>query len=173
MPEGHRQPALFYQGKNVIPDTDASCFDACIGELDWMQTLTPAEALNWSEYLKLEREKKRKEDRKSGGNAKKARWKLELAPGTIVSSKGEALLYLGSRNSRWHCIREPEQGWRGKSIQLDPVPVESEPQLVSFDLIESIADDMRRSGKPEWQSLGDIIIENLRLEQGEEEQCWI
>ncbi|WP_300911182.1 hypothetical protein, partial [Faecalibaculum rodentium] len=138
-----------------------------------MQTLNPAEALNWSEYLKLEREKKRKEDRKSGGNTKKARWKLELAPGTIVSSKGEALLYLGSRNSRWHCIREAEQGWRGKSIQLDPVPVESEPQLVSFDLIESIADDMRRSGKPEWQSLGDIIMEDLRLEQGEEEQCWI
>lgn len=109
----------------------------------------------------------------SGGNTKKARWKLELAPGTIVSSKGEALLYLGSRNSRWHCIREPEQGWRGKSIQLDPVPVESEPQLVSFDLIESIADDMRRSGKPEWQSLGDIIMEDLRLEQGVEEQCWI
>lgn len=173
IPEGHGQPALFCQGKNVIPDTNASRFDACIGELDWMQTLTPAEALNWSEYLKLEREKKRKEDRMSGGNTKKARWKLELDPGTIVSSKGEALLYLGSRNSRWHCIREPEQGWRGKSIQLDPVPVESEPQLVSFDLIESIADDMRRSGKPEWQSLGDIIMEDLRLEQGVEEQCWI
>ncbi len=85
IPEGHGQPALFCQGKNVIPDTNASCFDACIGELDWMQTLNPAEALNWSEYLKLEREKKRKEDRKSGGNTKKARWKLEPAPGTIVS----------------------------------------------------------------------------------------
>ena len=51
--------------------------------------------------------------------------------------------------------------------------MESEPQLVSFHLIESIADDMRRSGKPEWQSLGDIIMEDLRLEQGVEEQCWI
>lgn len=49
IPEGHGQPAFFCQGKNVIPDTNASCFDACIGELDWMQTLTPAEALNWSE----------------------------------------------------------------------------------------------------------------------------
>lgn len=28
IPEGHGQPALFCQGKNVIPDTNASCFDA-------------------------------------------------------------------------------------------------------------------------------------------------